>query len=214
MNRDEQRGVDMTGMRYGRLVALRPDPRPSQRIRWICACDCGGQKITEGYLLRAGVTQSCGCLQRERASRARRTHGHSVSDRTPEYRSWQMMKDRCLNPNSKKWGRYGGRGIRIHGAWIDDFAAFFRAVGPRPAHGYTLGRIDNDGHYEPGNVRWETPKQQQNNRGSNRLFRLDGEEHNLTEWARRINVAPGTILRRLASGWTLRRALTTTRFAP
>lgn len=74
------------------------------------------------------------------------------------------MKQRCLDPNNPAWDEYGGRGIKIHAPWIDDFAAFIGYVGPRP-DGMSIDRYPNkDGNYEPGNVRWATDEQQIHNR--------------------------------------------------
>jgi excisionase family DNA binding protein len=77
---------------------------------------------------------------------------HSV-----EYRAWRHAKERCFNPNARGYARYGGRGITMCPEWRHDFAAFFAHIGPRPAKGLLLDRIDNDKNYEPGNVRWATP---------------------------------------------------------
>ncbi len=83
---------------------------------------------------------------------------------TPEYVSWNGAKGRCTNPNNKKYADYGGRGITMCDRWLNDFAAFYEDMGPRPGPGYSLGRIDNDGPYSPGNCRWETAEQQRTNR--------------------------------------------------
>jgi hypothetical protein len=74
------------------------------------------------------------------------------------------MKNRCRNPKRKCFDRYGGRGIKVFPAWENDFEAFFAHVGPKPGPEYSLDRINNDGNYEPGNVRWATNEQQQKNR--------------------------------------------------
>lgn len=82
----------------------------------------------------------------------------------PEYYVWRTMKARCLNPNNPKWERYGARGIKVHEPWVNDFQAFYNYVGPRPSDEHSIDRIDNDGHYEPGNVRWATAQEQVDNR--------------------------------------------------
>jgi hypothetical protein len=101
-------------------------------------------------------------------------HGQSyVGDwrqpgRTPLYRAWVNMRNRCRNPQNPSYPYYGGRGITITPAW-DEFIAFSTAVGPHPGAGWTLDRINNDGNYEPGNVRWATRAQQTRNRNCSRL---------------------------------------------
>jgi hypothetical protein len=76
-----------------------------------------------------------------------------------EYRSWQSMKERCLNPNVKDYHRSGGRGITIDRRWME-FANFLEDMGPEPGPAYILDRIDNDGNYEIGNCRWATRQDQ------------------------------------------------------
>lgn len=92
---------------------------------------------------------------------------HGASDR-PEYKCWQQIKARCLNPNHKAYPDYGGRGITICDAWKDDFELFWGQVGPRPTPKHSLDRIDNNKGYEPGNVRWATKTEQNRNRRPNR----------------------------------------------
>lgn len=82
---------------------------------------------------------------------------------TPEYNAWRAARQRCTNPGNPRYVDYGGRGIIMAEEWAVDFTAFFGHIGPRQP-GMTLDRIDNDRGYEPGNVRWATPSQQQMNR--------------------------------------------------
>ncbi len=140
---------------------------PAQRVKrelwWLCRCECGTERLVRPYRLRNGESRSCGCLQREIAAEnaGMLTHGRS---NTPEYRAWQQAKQRCFNTKHPLWADYGGRGITMTEAWISDFETFFEHIGSRPGSGYSLGRIDNDGHYEPGNVEWQTPVQQNRNK--------------------------------------------------
>jgi hypothetical protein len=81
-----------------------------------------------------------------------------------EYRAWHNMKNRCFNPRIPAFRNYGGRGITVCLPWEISFAQFFSDIGPAPSRRHTLGRVNNDGNYEPGNVRWETWTEQQKNR--------------------------------------------------
>jgi hypothetical protein len=85
------------------------------------------------------------------------THGMSKS---PTYGSYMAAKDRCTNPRRPNYPRYGGLGIEFRFASFEQFLA---CVGPRPS-GTTLDRINSDGHYEAGNVRWSTNAVQGRNR--------------------------------------------------
>lgn len=89
---------------------------------------------------------------------------HGMID-APEYGVWTAMKDRCLNPRSSNYVRYGGRGIKIHQPWVEDFMTFYQDMGPRPSPQLSLDRMDNEKGYFPQNCRWATKLQQSENRG-------------------------------------------------
>lgn len=150
---------------FGRLTVLELIPaiggssRPCARAR----CACGREAIVRRSCLVSGRTQSCGCRQRERAADAHRTHGQSIANETPEYRAWTNAKTRTTNPRYKDWRYWGARGIRMAPEWLHDFPAFFAHIGPRPGPGYSIDRIDNNGDYAPGNVRWATATEQKMN---------------------------------------------------
>ena len=150
--------LDMSDLRFGRLVVAAISQREHGQVYWRCICDCGVKCVVMGPNLRTGHTKSCGCWRRGAGDRTR-THGMSVSR---EYKSWRSMFDRCKNPNAPNYERYGGAGIKICRRW-SRFERFFADMGERPV-GTTLDRIQSTGDYKPSNCRWATPKEQASNR--------------------------------------------------
>ena len=150
--------IDLTGQRFGRLTAVRPAAlRQSRHVVWECLCSCGQiSKVRTGDL-RCGKSKSCGCLRRERWRTQGKitTHGHSKNgSHSPTYKSWQAMKQRCLNPRATRYEHYGGRGITICPKWLA-FEGFLEDLGERPSLAHCLSRANNDGDYEPGNAGWD-----------------------------------------------------------
>jgi len=137
------------------------------------------------------------------------THGHSRNIGTAEHRTykvWTSMLQRCLNPNSQKFGRYGARGIRVADEWRE-FARFLSDMGAQPA-GLTLERNDNEGDYRKENCAWATQKAQSHNRSTTHNLTHNGTTRCVSEWARQIGVSVQTLHSRLRSGWTVEEALT------
>lgn len=160
--------IDLRNRKFGRLAVLTRGPNvKSREVRWICRCQCGNKTIARSSRLRNGETRSCGCLMKEHlAAGTQLRHGAAKHGKElVEYKTWARMRNRCNNPRSHAYKRYGGRGIRICKRW-DTFPAFFADMGPRPSAQHSIDRYpNNDGNYEPRNCRWATPKQQANNRG-------------------------------------------------
>lgn len=129
--------------------------------------------------------------------------------RSVEYRVWRSMIERCYQRTHPKYPRYGGRGITVCKRWRKSFFNFLADVGRRPAPKMTIDRENNDGNYEPGNVRWATAKEQARNRSSNRIVALNGERTSLIVACEKLGLRYGTIKRRLQRGWDETKALMT-----
>lgn len=144
------------GQRFGRLVVIGPAPQIDKNSRWQCRCDCGGMIACRPSHLKNGNIQSCGCLALEKQRERLTTHGRSLS---PLYARWIGMLTRCLYPATRGYRHYGGRGITVCERWRT-FENFLADMGEPPGPGYSLDRINVNGNYEPGNVRWATAKEQ------------------------------------------------------
>lgn len=127
--------------------------------------------------------------------------------RTPEYRIWSHIKGRCNNSKDAAYSNYGGRGITICGAWSKSFLAFLAHVGERPTPQHSLDRINNDGNYEPGNVRWATKSEQALNTRRVHLVTVGDRTQSVIEWAKELNIKPPTLYSRLYKGWESEKAL-------
>jgi hypothetical protein len=168
---------DITGQTFGWLTAVQivGTDKHNGRI-WQCKCMCGGDVEVALGRLHSGNTRSCGKCKRygllpdpttvktqKYVRRKPRNSRHGMST-SLEYHSWSCMLSRCSNPLNPGWKDYGGRGITVCDEWQKDFVAFYNHVGPRPTPDHSIDRINNDGNYEPGNVRWATDDEQRANR--------------------------------------------------
>jgi hypothetical protein len=126
----------------------------------------------------------------------------------PEYRTWINMKSRCYNPNTPQFYRYGGRGIGVCEQWRSSFKDFFCDVGSRPTPEHSLDRWPNqNGNYEPGNVRWATSIEQSRNLTNNRIVQVGGRSMTLAQAVEAAPVPYNTVLYRLRRGWSVDDAL-------
>jgi hypothetical protein len=146
------------GRRFGRWTVIVAGGPTS---KWGCKCDCGTVRSVYAPDLRAGKSKSCGCLRNEITAARSYRHGYALGRRrTPEYQAWHDMKRRCENPQHNRYADWGGRGIGVR---FQNFGQFLNDVGPRPSPQHSIDRIDNDGDYAPGNVRWATSSEQRRN---------------------------------------------------
>lgn len=152
-----RRFADLTGRRFGRLVAMWPAGIQINHIMWLCLCSDGNLTLARSSSLLCGSRVSCGCLKIAK-NKARSRHG---MHRSAEYKSFWSARERCTNPNNTHYKYYGARGIEFR---FKSFDEFFAEVGKRPTLRHTIERKNNNGHYEHGNVRWATMLEQAANR--------------------------------------------------
>lgn len=204
-----QKKSDLTGARYGRLtvVSLHPERQGVAR-KWLCKCDCGGETSVVTADLNRGQTISCGCYSKEIKVARFKTHGYaSHENRSPTWRTWEAMKQRCTKPNATGYENYGGRGITICERWLNSFEAFLEDMGERP-EGMTLDRKDNDKGYYKENCRWATPKEQVLNSRSTKPIEYNGVQYeSKTALAKAFGMSIQLLNYRLKSGKTLKEAL-------
>ncbi len=190
---------DLTGQRFGKLVVikrakevLRSSTGNSQGYPWETVCECGNSYLALNCHLLNGSVSSCGC-----SAIAQVKHGQS---NTLLYGIWEQIVERCYREKHGSYHRYGGRGIRVCDRWRHDFAAFAEDIGPRPSPKHTVDRINNNGNYEPGNIRWATRKEQQRNMRSNVLIEHEGKTLTAGAWEEITGIKQKTISDRYLRG--------------
>ncbi len=210
------------GDRFDRLVVQEIIPAGNGYAYQRCAvlCDCGNSKVVYSHHLKGKNrhTRSCGCLVRESMRKVKREaygdSGPAYKDgrcKSRVYQVWRNMIARCCNPKARGYKHYGGRGITVCDRWINTdsgFRDFESDVGCLSTPEHTLGRINNDGNYEPGNVRWETQKVQCRNKRTNRLVTWNGETLCVKDWAGRLGLSESGFKWRLKR-WPLQEAMQT-----
>jgi hypothetical protein len=201
MAEPSKRVKDLRGQKFGRLAVKDFAGVEKNRLAtWACVCDCGNTTTVRSSDLTNGHIKSCGCLAKE----TRFTHGMSKSKL---YNVYKHMVSRCYNEKNKIYKHYGGRGIRVCAAWLDNRTNFLDwALSNGYLEGLTLDRIDNDGPYNPENCRWTTKIQQGRNKQNTWMITIDGKSmcaYDYLDSLRNVAVPYNTVRFRIKAGWTL-----------
>ena len=191
---------DLTGRTFGKLTVISKSSKISKNYQtyWNCLCSCGGSKTIRRDALLSESTQTCGCF----------AHGHR-KNRTPEYRAWCKLKERCHNKNTEIYYNYGSRGITVCDRWNNSFLNFLNDMGNRPSPKHSMDRIDNNGNYEPSNCRWATRIEQANNKRTNHSITFNNKTLNINQWVRETGLTRSAIRYRLKAKWSVEKTLST-----
>lgn len=190
---------NIAGKRFNRLVAIEPSHSIGYRHYWKCLCDCG--KFTNVCIskLGSGSTKSCGCLNDEKRKKNNYKHGMFG---TKVYNTWSRMIGRCENSRNPKYQEYGARGIQVCKEWRDSFDLFYLHVGDPPSDKHQIDRIDTNGDYEPGNVRWVDLHEQAQNKRNSKWWICGGVRYeSCYQAAEALGLDHVTIFKRCKSGW-------------
>lgn len=199
-----RKNVDLTGKRFGKLVAISIDHKSNSgtRVYWKCVCDCGGTRVVSNDHLKNGDVSDCGCYRKHIAHWKK----HGMCD-TRLYNIWSLMKERCYNSKRKEYPNYGGRGICVCPEWHDAKTFIDWAIKNGYSKNLTLDRIDNNGNYCPNNCRWVDRKKQMNNRRNNHYISYNGEKMTITQLAEKNGLTYSQLYKRIKLGWTIEKAI-------
>jgi hypothetical protein len=216
------RALDLKGVRFGRLLAIRPtSKRNGHNIIWELRCDDGNIVEASTDNLRSGNVQSCGCLRSELHLKRVTKHGDRVNGTRRTYSIWTGIKTRCYNKNHIYFKYYGGRGITMCNAWKNSYTSFKEYVMNLPnvpdnindkgRINYQIDRINNNRNYEPGNVRWATLEEQARNMSSNITIKVKNRgimtlKQIVDEYGK---ACYSTVWQRIERGWSIKRAILT-----
>ncbi len=196
------------GSKFNRWTVVSQPLAKGPKLYYEFKCECGTVRTLPRYPVENGKTKSCGCLKIELARgrpSGNKSHGLWLSG---TWYSWSAMKNRCHNKNSPDYKDYGARGISVCPRWFHSFVDFVADMGERP-RGMTLGRIENNKNYEPGNCRWEDRYQQQNNTRANHMITVGDETMTVTNASRKFGIPDYILFKRLQYGWPVSRAIAT-----
>lgn len=194
--------IDITGQRYGKLVAICPTSKRTKSggYIWTFKCDCGNIKDIPANSVKVGLIKSCGCLAKP--------HGESGSRL---FNIWVDMRQRCNNSNVPNFNDYGGRGITVCKSWDKSFIEFRNwALKNGYSDCLSIDRINVNGNYEPSNCRWATSKQQAGNTRKSRHISVNGEKKPISEWCKIFGITEESVYRRVRTfGWSFEKAVST-----
>lgn len=198
------------GNTYGRLTFVRDVESVFGKPHGVFKCTCGNEITALTWNVMNGVRKSCGCLGmgRKPSGKVQPPKKYSFDSPTVLRKILRKIIERCENPKCKAYPSYGERGITICSRWkvFENFAA---DMGPRPSPGHSVDRINNDGNYEPGNCRWATRAEQQNNMRCNVILSINGDSKTAAQWSRELGIDQNIIRSRVKMGWSDEKILTT-----
>ena len=203
---------NLSGQKFKRLVVIKQvedyvSPKGHHAWQWLCECDCGNKVIVNTHRLKAGLTSSCGCLQKEILTKRNMKHNES---HTRLYKIWVDMRARCYNCNDSEYKNYGGRGISVCDEWKDNYLSFSQWA---KESGYndklTIDRIDVNGNYCSQNCKWSNSIEQANNKRNSSFITYKEETKTIAEWAKFLNIPYITLYSRLKYyNWPIEKAFT------
>lgn len=201
---------ELLSQKFNRLLVLSFhgfNPKRKAKLNWRCRCDCGREVIVDGYNLRNGNTNSCGCFKIDRTKAVNTKHGGTIQGRL--YFIYHGILSRCLDKNNPRYPLYGGRGVIVDKSWLGEhgYENFARDIGKRPSAKHSVEREDNAGPYSKDNCVWATQSQQCRNKRNNAVFEVNGKKKCLTELCEIAGVPVSRVSWRLKAGWPIEQAL-------
>lgn len=198
---------DLSGQKFNRWTVLSFFGIKEGKAYWNCRCSCGVERAVMGTALKGGHSQSCGCIRADVAIEKNTTHGLT---KHPLYSVWKGIHGRCRGYNPDDVPCYVDQHITVCDRWSgpEGFVNFIEDMGDRP-EGTQIDRIDNSKGYSPENCRWVTCKENQRNRRTTKNITFNGKTQCVAAWTEELGFGKGTLLARLARGWSVEKALTT-----
>jgi len=181
--------IDLAGKRFGKLIVITQSGSDNfNNIKWLCRCDCGKEKIISGSSLRHKLTTSCGCygIQKllDHKNITHGLYGEKGSSERRLHNIWAGMKDRCLNPNTERYSRYGGLGITVYKEWVSNYKSFYDwSINNGYTDTLTIDRIENDGNYTPSNCQWISKSENSIKKRTTIFISINGVQNSVTKWA-------------------------------